>query len=178
MRVPPKGSPDDWFDWLVGNNSRKSERATLIIGGLDPSDDVPVEPFVQRLSDPDDDVVFWALVGLLGLGVRAHVATAKIAALATHHRVVGVRQMAIRVLSVAAASNQLATSTIERCLADESSLVRRGALEALIKLPIHTAELLDRIASMADDDDEAVASWSEIALRNIRMRNAGGRGAG
>jgi hypothetical protein len=60
---------------------------------------------------------------------------------------------------------------IFQALNDPVSFVRREALQALISVPNLSADELARIKDMERDPDGDVASWSEIALRNIRLRD-------
>ena len=49
--------------------------------------------------------------------------------------------------------------------------VRQNALRAMISIKDLTAEDLGQIESMKNDPDYDVVRWSEIALRNIRLRD-------
>jgi hypothetical protein len=53
--------------------------------------------------------------------------------------------------------------------ADPSPEVRQMALRSVMSLTNLTEADLERIGEMADDSDEEVARWSDIALRNIRL---------
>lgn len=170
MRIPPRGSPDDWFAWLTSSSAPLRKRATLILGGLEPTDDVPVEPLVGRLRDGREDVVFWALVGVARLGARARAALPDICRIAVAHEAFGVRQAAIGALVDIGPGEPDTIATLRLALRDGSPYVRREALEAIIEVPQLTEADLGAIAEMARDEDETVADWSEIALRNIRLR--------
>jgi len=54
--------------------------------------------------------------------------------------------------------------------ADSSPFVRRQALQSAIQVVGLSDADLEIIRGLGADPDEAVASWSEIALRNIRLR--------
>lgn len=69
MRIPIRGSPDDWFAWLKGPDEKLWKDATLILGGLFPEDPVPPEPIIARLEDADAKIVFWAIIGLSGWSI-------------------------------------------------------------------------------------------------------------
>jgi HEAT repeat protein len=170
MRIAPSGSPDEWFSWLTGSDRALRKRASLIIGGLEPTDDVALEPFVARLRGPDDDVVFWAVVGLARLGPRVLAALSEICHVAVTHSAFGVRQEAVSALSRIGPEDPRAVATLRIALRDASPFVRRQALQAMIRVPQLEPTDIVLIASMADDSDETVASWSEIALRNIKLR--------
>jgi hypothetical protein len=62
-----------------------------------------------------------------------------------------------------------AKDAIFLAFADPSPDVRGAALRLLISLTNLTEADLERIAEMAEDSDEHVARWSDIALRNIRL---------
>ncbi len=77
--------------------------------------------------------------------------------------------MAISVLAAVGPDDARSKETVLRALNDNNSFVRRNALQALIRIHDLSAEDLERIKSMENDPDSSVASWSEIALRNIRI---------
>jgi HEAT repeat protein len=170
MRVPPEGSPDDWFSWLRGQNQKLRKRATLILGGLEPTDEVAVTPLQDRLADDDADVVFWAIIGLQRLGERALSSAPMVAEIATRHPTFGVRQAAVGALPMVGPTEPCSLLALRAALRDESPFVRREALQAFVGIPNLEARDLETIADMSKDPDEAVAMWSEIALRNISLR--------
>jgi HEAT repeat protein len=131
---------------------------------------VPVAPFVAQLRDPDEDVLFWALVGLKRIGKRSAPALQEIGQLALRNPAFGVRQVAVGALSRVAPSDPRTIRTLRKAFADESPFVRRSALQGAIDARGLSAADLRHIARLGDDPDEAVASSSEIALRNIRIR--------
>jgi HEAT repeat protein len=169
MRIAPCGSPDDWFLWLIGSDSRLRKQATLILGGLEPTDDVSVAPFLERLSHNDETIVFWAVVALHRLGPRSKQAASSLATIAGTHPAFGVRQAAISALPKIAPTEPGTLEAMRKALSDSAAYVRREALQAIAKLPTLEMSDLEAIARMANDADEAVARWSEIALRNIRL---------
>lgn len=165
------GTPDEWIAWLTGPEAAKRKRATLAMGGLYPDDDVAIEPFVAGLRAENRDVVFWCTVALERLGPRAAPAVPGLILAAGRHPAFGVRQSAVAALGAVAPCDAAAKSAVLHALCDESSFVRRQALQALIGFQPLSESDLSRIRSMANDPDEDVSNWSEIALRNIRLRN-------
>ncbi len=94
-----------------------------------------------------------------------------LAAVARTHPLIGVRQSAVAALVKIAPAAMLTKLVVFELFADDSSYVRRDALQASIKLAEHTAADLQRIAAMGADPDGDVSRWSEIALRNIRFNS-------
>jgi HEAT repeat protein len=141
---------------------------------IDP-DSAPVgEPtadtVAEDLRSDDHSVVFKAIISSLRLGERAREIVPDLVRLAAVHEKSGVRQFAITSLASIAPDNATVREVIFQALNDPVSFVRREALQALISVPNLSADELARIKDMERDPDSAVASWSEIALRNIRLR--------
>jgi tetratricopeptide (TPR) repeat protein len=63
--VEIKGTPDQWLDWLVGDDEQIAHDAKLALGGLIPEDNVPLEALVDGLTSAGEDVVFWCLSAYL-----------------------------------------------------------------------------------------------------------------
>ena len=166
MRI--EGEPEDWLSWLTGSSSRRRKEATLILGGLTPEDNVRLAPLIEALSSEIDDLVFWSATGLGCSGSRAINAVSELVRVASFHEQFGNRQAAVSALSEIAPDSAIAKAAVLRSLGDSSPIVRRQALQALIQFTELSADDLCRIEVMEHDPDEAVASWSEIALRNIR----------
>jgi HEAT repeat protein len=82
----------------------------------------------------------------------------------------GLRQAAVNMLAAIAPDDPRARAAVLQALNDSSPFVRREALQALISIEALSAADLARIKDMENDADKDVASWSEIALRNIRLR--------
>jgi HEAT repeat protein len=163
-----------FLSMLEGDDAEARHQAKLVLGGLLPDSGWPVEPLVEALNSQSDDVVLWTIVALGRLETRSTPAIDLIANLARGHRALGVRQAALKALSNIEPGAVAARSAIFAALADESALVRREALQSSISVPAHTQAELTQIAEMAADSDESVSRWSEIALRNIRVRSEQG----
>jgi HEAT repeat protein len=168
MRV--HGTPEDWLAWLTGVDARKRKEATLIMGGLRPGDVKRIAPLVDGLASPDGDIVFWCAVGLKRLGEQAALAIPELARIAVGYEQFGVRQAAVAALSKIGPRDRTSKAAVLRGLEDPNPFVRREALEALIGFETLSDEDIGRIKAMERDADEHVASWSEIALRNIRLK--------
>jgi hypothetical protein len=82
-----------------------------------------------------------------------------------------VRQMAVMVLPLVGPTDPGSKVAVLAAFDDPSPFVRRQALEAMISFPSHAESDLIRIKAMENDIDKSVASWSEIALRNIRLNS-------
>ncbi|MFL5328982.1 MAG: HEAT repeat domain-containing protein [Gemmataceae bacterium] len=171
-----RGTPELWIEWLAGSDRRKWKEATLILGGLSPDDQIPLEPLIKGLSSADDNIVFWCAIGLGCTGPKAINAVNELIRVADGHNQVGARQAAINALSDVAPNNNSVKLTVLGCLNDASPFVRREALEALIECDKLTDDDLSKIAAMQSDPDNTVAEWSEIALRNIKNRREGTTG--
>jgi HEAT repeat protein len=156
MRIPIRGTPDDWFAWLAGSHEERRHDATLILGGLTPDDPVDPDPLIARLADPNPDIVFWAVVGLTCL----------------EHAAFGNRQAALGALARVAPREPVARRAILYALGDESLWVRMGALQALIEIPELSEDDLAAIRSLEQDPEPFVRDQVEITLRNIRLRPA------
>lgn len=147
----------------------------LMNDGLRPIDpnasppEIPIEPMLERLRSPDRKKVFRAVVELHRLGERARVAVPELLRIATVEDF-GLRQAAVNMLAAVAPDDPCAKAAVLQALNDSSPFVRREALQALISINGLSAADLARIKDMENDSDENVALWSEIALRNIRLR--------
>lgn len=168
MRI--QGTPEEWLSWLTSSDERKRKEVTLTLGGLIPKDRVPIAPLVEALASDNRDLVFWATIGLGCLGPHAATAVAPLSRVAHDHPEFGTRQAAVMALSRIAPSDPTAKVVVLNALDDSNPFVRREALQALIAFEDLSAEELGQIKTMEKDPDEMVARWSEIALRNIRLR--------
>jgi HEAT repeats len=153
---------------IASGDEKRRQEATEIIAELDHDTDVDVAVFVSSLSSKDDDVVFWCMIALEHLGDRGSSAVPKLLSLLEREELF-FRQSAVKTLAAVGAKDEVARAAVFRAFADSSPFVRREALQACIRIPQLSADELDRIAAMAADPDEAVSSWSEITLRNIRL---------
>jgi HEAT repeat protein len=170
MRVPIRGTPDDWFQWLRSDDAELRHEATLILGGLVPEDPVSPEPLLVRLSDSDKDVVFWSIVGLTCLEHQATPALPLLIRVAATHPVFGIRQAALEALPRIAAEDVAVKRALLYSLRDDSPWVRQSALRALIYVPGLDVTELEAIRALEADPDPMVSSQVEITLRNIRLR--------
>jgi hypothetical protein len=152
----------------------------LLIGeltnsGLKPIDpnvkraEVPIEPVLQGLRSADGKKVFRAVFALHRLGERARAAIPELLHVANSDEF-GLRQAAVNMLAAIAPDDPRARAAVLQALNDSSPFVRREVLQALISIEGLSAADLARIKDMENDADKDVASWSEIALRNIRLR--------
>ena len=168
MRIT--GNPEEWLAWLTGKDERKWHRATLILGGLSPENEVDTTPLVKALASENRDVVFWSTVGLGRLGARASGAICELSHLAINHHQFGVRQAAVRALSKIGPSDRQAKSAVLAALDDPNPFVRQSALQALIDFKELSKRELSRIEAMEVDPDRAVSNWAVSALRNIQLK--------
>ncbi len=147
----------------------------LTSAGLKPIDpnaerpEVSIEPVLEGLRSSDGNKVFHAIFELRRLGVHARAAIPELQRIALSDEM-GLRQAAVNMLGAVAPDDPGARATVLQALDDTSPFVRREALQALIALKGLSASDLTRIKDMENDEDENVARWSEIALRNIRLR--------
>ena len=169
-RVVIHGTPEDWIAWLTDSSEQKRKEARLILGGLRPSDRLRLAPLITALKSTDDNVVFWAVCALGRLRSRARRAVPALIDL-VHHRKSGVRQAAIHALSRLDPNDMRIKGVILQALQDTDPFVRREALQSLISLKNLTNEDIALIQAAGNDADENVARWSEIALRNINLKN-------
>ena len=159
---------EQWLAWLISSDERKWKRATFKLGGLKYSDRVDLVPLITALKSKNVDQVFWSLIALGCLCCRAKRAIPDVIPLVTHRRI-GVREAAIDTLSRIGRNDLAAKRAILSSLGDRSPSVRREALQVLINMRNLVAADLVSIRALGADPDEAVASWSEIALRNIEL---------
>jgi hypothetical protein len=90
--------------------------------------------------------------------------------IARAHEAFRLRQAAISALKRIAPADPTPHETPRLALGDPTPFVRRETLQAFIAIPNLTPGDLQLIAAAATDSDEAVAAWSEVALRNIRLQ--------
>ena len=172
MRIPLRGTPDDWFAWLVGSDEKLRHDAKLLLGGLTPEDPVPPEPLIARLTDRDPRTVFWAVVGLTCLRPRATAAVSGLAHLATADPAFGTRQAAIGALVRVAPRDPVAKRAILNGLVDDSFWVRAEALRALIQVPELDQGDMEAIRALERDSEAVVRNQVEVTLRNIRLQGS------
>jgi HEAT repeat protein len=156
-------------DLSAGDRAR-FEEATLVISEIDCNTDIDLSPFVESLSADNVGVVLWCEIALEHLGVRAGPAIPALLPLLSREPV-SLRQAAVKTLARIGPRDATAREAIFRAFGDSNPFVRREALQACIGLPDHSTHELAAISAMAADPDETVSTWSEIALRNIRLRD-------
>jgi hypothetical protein len=130
-----------------------------------------IEPVLKRLRSSDSRKVFLAVFDLQRFGDRARQAVPDLLRFASTSDEFGLRQAAVNVLASIAPEDPRAKAAVFQALNDSNPFVRREALQALIKIKQLSALDLARIKEMEKDSDKDVARWSEIALRNIRLRS-------
>jgi HEAT repeat protein len=153
---------------IASGDKQRCRIATEIISEIEENTDVDVEIFASSLSSEIDNVVFWCVIALEHLGERGSAAIPQLLNLLKRDQLF-LRQSAVKTLAVVGPKNKDARAAVFHSFSDSSPFVRREALQACIKLPNLSKEQLTRISAMAADPDESVSSWSEIALRNIRL---------
>ena len=164
-----QGTSQEWLDWLTSRNQEKRKEATLILGALRPRDHLHLTPFITALRSGDKTVVFWSVIALGRLRSRAHRAIFVLREL-VHHSDSGIRQAAVNALSCIGPADPLVKAAVFQALKDNNAIVRRQALQSMMELKNLTDDDLTVIRALANDADENVARWSEITIRNIRLK--------
>jgi HEAT repeat protein len=168
--IPPDTTIADWLRWLDSDDPDLRKEATLVVGGIDAADNVPVEPLIDGLRSNSERTVFWAAIALGRMGEQARRAVPMLREIVAEYYQFGTRQAALTALGRIAPDDREAKHSVLAAFADLSPFVRREALQAMIQFHNLDPGDLAKIKEMESDSDEAVASWSEIALRNIRLR--------
>ncbi len=130
-----------------------------------------IEPVLEGLRSSDGNKAFRAVFELHRLGERARTAVPELLLIASTTDECGLRQAAVNLLAAIAPDDPRAKAAALQALNDSNPFVRREALQALISIKGLSALDLARIKGMETDSDKDVARWSEIALRNIRLRD-------
>jgi len=169
--MPRIATLQEWLQGLSDPDPEIRHASTIAIGGLSPADEVPIDAFIQALDSANETLVFWSVTGLACLGSRSASAIPKLANLAQKHPAFGVRQCALYALSKIGPSAPEAKLAFLDGLADDNAFVRRQALHSCIAIPVLGEADLARISALASDPDQTVATWSEVTLRNIRLRS-------
>jgi hypothetical protein len=154
---------------IASGEKKRFKEATAVIAEIEPGTDVDPAVFVSALASSNEDVVFWSAIALEHLGERGLAAVPSLLSLLDREQLF-LRQSAVKTLAAVAAREKKAGEAIFRSFADPSPFVRREALQACIRLPDLSSDERAAIAAMAADRDETVSRWSEITLRNIRLR--------
>ena len=129
----------------------------------------PLAPFRRDLRSSDPKTVFKAASGLSRLGDRARILAPELLRIARSSEDFGLRQLCIYMLSRISPEHRQFKPLVLEAFKDPNPFVRREALQAAIDVPGLTQTDLMTIKDMEKDADAAVSSWSEIALRNIRI---------
>jgi HEAT repeats len=131
----------------------------------------PIAPALEDLQSSDPRTAILAMVRLPRLGERAREAVPELLRIASLSSEFGMRQAAVAALVDIAPDDPSAKAAVLQALNDSDPFVRREALQALIKIKELSPGDLARIKDMENDPHEDVRDWSEIALRNIRLRD-------
>ncbi len=166
------GSSKDWLEWLTGPDEGRQKEATLILGGLTPDDPVDLGPLLFGLLSSDRQVRFWSIVAVGRLGPGAAGALPELKRIALCDPEFGLREGAVSALTRIAPADSAVKATVFAALGDTHPAVRREALRATMRLPAISPAELTAIKGLERDPDAGVVRWSEIALRNIRLRGA------
>ena len=150
QRVAVVGSPDDWFEWLMGQDGTLAHEATIIFGGLEPTDPVPIFPLVRRLDSENHEIQFWAIIALGRLESSALAGAPRLREIARSHEAFGLRQAAIMALKHIAPGDPQTKDTLKITLRDPNPFVRRETLQAFIDIPNLTDADLQLIAGRSD----------------------------
>ncbi len=137
----------------------------------------PVKAALDNLRSANEKRAMLAFFELKALGEQAIAAVPVLSEIAATSPAFGNRQAAIVALASIAPGDSDVRLTILKALEDENPFVRREALGALIKVEGLTPGDLAAIQAMKDDPDEYVAQWSEVTLRNIRLKGSLAEGA-
>jgi HEAT repeat protein len=168
------GTPREWLQGLLHADPEIRHASKLAIGDLTPADDVSIEAFLDALESDNETLVFWSVTALGSLGAHSLAAVQALARLCQRHHAFGVRQCSLHALSKIDPSAPEAKAAFLAALGDDNPSVRREALHACIAVPNLAASDIARIGALANDPDETVAAWSEVALRNIGLRSKHG----
>jgi HEAT repeat protein len=97
--MQPSGTSEQWVAWLTSPDEDLWKHATMALGGLQPGDNVAVEPLIHALRASKAGVVFWCVIGLGCLGKGAKEAVPELIRIATEDPQFGTRQAALYALS-------------------------------------------------------------------------------
>jgi len=168
--VRVRGTPCDWLLMLKDRDRHVRHMAGLILGGLESTDDVPIDSLVDGLSSPDADIVFWCITALKRLESRSVAAVPLIADAARMHDTFGVRQVAVMALVSIAPRDPRTLEAVLHATQDANAFVRREATQALISIPDLSPAVLKYIEGLRTDRDASVARWTDIALRHLQPK--------
>ena len=131
----------------------------------------PIAPALEDLRASDPWTAILATVRLPRLGECARDAVPELLRIASMSPEFGMRQAAVAALADIAPDDPSAKAAVLQALNDTDPFVRREALQAMTKIKELSPSDLARIKDMENDPHEDVRDWSEIALRNIRLRD-------
>jgi hypothetical protein len=166
--------PSEWLAKLSGPDHTKVKKAVGRVCQLASGDAAFLEVLREALAQPNDKRVFWIVTHLESLGPQARVALPELIRLLDRGPPVGTRESILSALVYIAPDEPTVKTVVFRAFTDSSPFVRRQALLSVIRVVNLTDTDLEIIREMETDPDKAVASWSEIALRNIRSRGPAG----
>ncbi len=155
---------------IASNDSKVRWRASMVLGGLKPETEIDMAVVIAALESTNDTVVFWAEIALRRLGERGSAAIPQLIRLVDRPELF-ICQSALEALVAAGPRDPRARSAVYGAFRHPEPAMRRQALQSCIYFPDHTADELALITGMSSDPDRHVTSWSETALRNIRLRN-------
>lgn len=162
--------PDEWFARLTVNDTRERNRAVARVCHLVSEDGGLLGLLSNALRSPNDHAVFWVVVKLGSAGARARATVPALVQCLRERPEFGIREAAVGALVEIAPDDPSVKAAVIGAFADTSPHVRRSALQASIDLVGLSDADLDIIRALEADPDEHVARWSEVALRNIRLR--------
>src|SRR5262245_46761100 len=163
--------PEEWLARLTRSDPRKRKRALARVCELASADSGLLAVLRDALRSAGDHAAFWIVTDIGSLGPRGRVAAPELVRALGENQPFGLRQAILRVLTAVAPDEPATRDAVFCAFADPSPFVRRQALQAAIDLPCLSEADLGRIGQMEADPDEDVARWSEVALRNIRLRD-------
>lgn len=163
--------PWEWLDRLTAPEHRsKRKHSVARVCQLAEKDDTYRQVLRDALAHPNASLVFWLVTYLGSLGPDARVAVPELIRLLERRPPFGTREAIVGALARIAPDAPEAKAAVFGAFADPDPHVRRGALQATIDLADLSPDDLARIKEMEADPDKHVASWSEVALRNIASR--------
>jgi hypothetical protein len=162
--------PEEWFARLTANDTRERTRAVARVCQLVSEDGALLARLSDALRSPNDHAVFWVIVKLGSAGPDARATVPALVQCLGERKEFGLREAAVGALVRIAPDDPSVKAAVLGAFTDASPYVRRRALQASIDLVGLSDTDLDLIRGMEADPDEHVAKWSEIALRNIRLK--------
>jgi hypothetical protein len=162
--------PEEWFARLTVNDTKERNRAVARVRELVAENAELLPLLSEALRSPNDHAVFWVIEKLGSSGPAARATVPALVQCLRERKEFGLREAAVGVLVEIAPDDPSVKAAVFEAFADASPYVRRSALQASINLVGLSDADLEVIRGMETDPDEYVAQWSEIALRNIRLK--------